>query len=369
MNHQEMSNRQPRPTEQEIIIWLETADVPLSDDYRRRMAAQPWLAQTNKETTFMESNMTTRQQRAGRFILGLSFSLAVLVLALTLVLTPAGRALAQNVYRYFVPISEIPAVKYSDTEPVVIEDGNVSIPEGSNITVEAAVNEDGSTHITAEDADGDPVVVQIETDNGSPILADEEGSLDVTVTETENSLSVVSANGGGGGGGGQIPPEVKLTVEQAAELVGFPVKEIRQLPDGYRLGPVFTPLALPDPPPDNPGIYFVSLIYGNGADTIQLTQYKQFPGIGTGSGQVIGDEAEVQSVGLGEGITAEYVRGQWIMPETVEPGTDPLAEATWDNDAPDQRLTWLADDVRYELSTTSPDLTLDDLLAMIASLQ
>ncbi|MCA9925832.1 MAG: hypothetical protein KC421_25845, partial [Anaerolineales bacterium] len=182
MKQQEMSERQSQPTEQEIITWLETAVVPLSNNYRQRMAAQPWLADTNKETKFMENKMTTRRQWYGRFAIGLA--LAMLVLACVLVITPAGRTLAQNVYRYFVPVSEIPAIKYADTEPVIIEDDKVTIPEGSNITVETAVNEDGSTQITAEDGDGDPVVVQIETDKGSVRVAEDEGSLDITVTET-----------------------------------------------------------------------------------------------------------------------------------------------------------------------------------------
>ena len=48
---------------------------------------------------------------------------------------------------------------------------------------------------------------------------------------------------------------------------------------------------------------------------------------------------------------------------------DPMVQATWDNDTPDQQLTWTADHVRYELFTTSSDLTLDDLLVMVNSLQ
>jgi hypothetical protein len=367
MNQPEMNERQSRPTEQEIIIWLETADVPLSDEYQRRMAVQPWLAHDAKETKLMEKQITTRRQSLRRLALG--FTLVALAVALMLAFTPAGRTLAQNVYRYFVPVSDLPTRQQIETEPVIIEGDEVTIPEGSNVTVETAENEDGSTLITAEDADGDPVAIQIETDNGSALITEGDGSLEVTVTETEDGLTTSSSSGGGGGGGGGIaPPMPDLTVERATELVEFAVKEIGELPDGYQLESIFTPLAMPDQPTDIPALHFVSLTYNDGTDTIQLMQNKLFEGETVG-GQVVGDEAEVQSVDLGEGVTAEYVRGQWIMPETVAPGTDPFAQATWDSDAPDQRLTWTADNVHFELFTTSPDLTLEDLLAMVASLQ
>jgi len=368
MNQQEMNERQSRPTEQEIITWLETADVPLSDDFQRRMAAQPWLAQNEKETIIMAKETTTQRHWIGRLAFGLT--LAALALALMLAFTPAGRTLAQNVYRYFVPVSDLPQLEHVEAEPVIIQNDEVTIPEGTNVTVETAVNEDGSTLITAEDADGDPVAVQIETDKGSALISEGDGSLEVTVNETENGITASGSGGsggGGGGGGGIAPPMPDLTVARASELVEFTVLEISELPDGYQLESIFTPLAMPNQPTDIPGRHFVSLNYGDGTSVIQLTQHKLFADEIVG-GQVVGDEAEVQNVDLGEGVTAEYVRGQWIMPETVAPGSDPLAQATWDNDAPDQRLTWTVDNVRYELFTTSPDWTLDDLLVMVANM-
>lgn len=67
---------------------------------------------------------------------------------------------------------------------------------------------------------------------------------------------------------------------------------------------VFTPLALPDQPADNPGLYFVALNYSDGVNAIDLTQHKQFPDMAVGDSSVIADEAELQKVGLGNGIKA-----------------------------------------------------------------
>jgi hypothetical protein len=123
-----------------------------------------------------------------------------------------------------------------------------------------------------------------------------------------------------------------------------------------------------DLPPGVPGPTFVSLSYQNGADSLLLMQDSKLAVDGN-VGETIGETAVIQTVELVPGLLAEYVQGIWVLSDNFEPGSDPMATAVWDNNAPNQQLVWEANGVRYTLKSNSPQLTRSDLIAIAQSIR
>lgn len=157
-------------------------------------------------------------------------------------------------------------------------------------------------------------------------------------------------------------PDYALTLSQAGELAGYPLKQIHSPPPGF----AFTGAHF------EPALRSVALRYQSANAALYLTQ------------RPLGEVEEVHSIAPGAVVEtvqvgqayAEYVTGGWRL----NPGTGPnLATATlgtqvsldlsWDPDLPQQTLRWQADGMLYELryAGTSP-LTQTELTQIAANI-
>lgn len=357
--------QRPSIKEEQIIQLLETTPVPLSRYFHNRMAAMPWMVDKKRGNKQMNHSILTN--RTKQLVFGLAL-LSVITLLLTIV-TPMGRAFAQDILRFFQRSHEIPPVTLTESEPIVVniqsEPGQIEVAEEKQVIVETAVSSDNYA-LAISSEENEPVVVEIESETGRATLVDDDGQLDMTISETENGFSASAIAAGAGGGGGIATNNIDLS--QAADEVGYPVSTITALPEGYRLVTVFTPLADINVPAGTPGPTFITQYFEDGIHTIMLTQDSKLKADGN-VGTTIGENAVTQEVELAPGITAEYVKGIWVFPEEVTPGTDPMATAVWDNNAPDQALVWEANGIRYELKSNSPSLTLSALVQIAQSIK
>ncbi|MAU02089.1 MAG: hypothetical protein CL608_33550 [Anaerolineaceae bacterium] len=363
MKHQD---KQSAPTEEQIVQLLETTDVPLGRRFHRRMAAMPWMAtQSQGDKQMRRSSLNGFGKR-----LALGLTLVALLMAAFALFTPTGQTMAQEMLRFFQRSSDLPAAAEPAADVVIVgveaDELAVEIPEESEIVVETAVTEDGSQTVTVTGEEDEPVAVVVESEAGSAAVTSSD-EIEVTIAEDEDSLTVISSDSSGSAGGGGGIATNNVALSEAAALLGYPVATITNLPAGYALDTVFAPIADMEGASGPHVPTFISLFYRNGTDTILLTQDSKLAADGN-VGETIGDNAITQSVEIAPGVTGEYVKGIWVMSEPVQPGTYPLQTAVWDNNAPDQRLTWEANGKRYELKSSSPDLTLADLLQMAQNL-
>lgn len=357
---------QSAPTEEQIVQLLETTDVPLGQSFQQRMAAMPWMAkQSQGDKQMRRSSLNGVGKR-----LALGLTLVALLMAAFALFTPAGQTMAQEMLRFFQRSSDLPAAAESTADVVIVgveaDELVVEIPEESEIEVETAVSPDGSQTLNIVSEEDEPVAVAVETEAGSAEVTSSD-EIEVTISEDEESLTVTSADSSGNAGGGGGIATNNVALSEAAALMGYPVATITNLPAGYVLDTVFAPLADMEGASGPHVPTFISLFYRNGADTILLTQDSKLAADGN-VGETIGDNAITQSVEIAPGVTGEYVKGVWILTEPVEQGTDPMQTAVWDNDAPNQQLTWEANGKRYKIQTANPNLTLADLLQMAQSL-
>ena len=362
---------QMTPDEQQIEHLLKTTHVPLGNNYHRRMATMPWMA--NKKQGQNKMKDMTFSKRPAR--LALAFAALSLMMIFFVVATPAGRTFAQNTLRYFQRQSETPATPAipSETEPVVVkitEDDTeaagwqVETPSDTAVETNITSQENGTKTVTIDNPENEPIVVDIETDAGSAAISSNE-DVETTIIHDEESLTTLSTdnsenNASGGGGGGFATNNVSL--DEASNLLGFEVATIENLPAGYQLVTTFAPIADMESIPAGMHVpTFITLYYENGADRILLTQDSTLAADGN-VGQSVGDNAVVQIVDIAPNVMGEYVQGIWVLPDDFQPETDPMSAATWDNDAPNKSLSWEANGVRYQIQSSSSTISMADLI-------
>ena len=153
-----------------------------------------------------------------------------------------------------------------------------------------------------------------------------------------------------------------LTLTQAEELSGYPLRVIAQLPEGIS----FTGAQY------NPNLHAVTLRYAGARRTLLFTQHP------------VGDITEYATVGASapveivivRGVPGEFVTGGWMATDandriqaTAAPGTQVSLGVYWDPTLPQRILRWQEGNILYEiLSTkTAQGITIDkDILIKLA---
>ena len=157
-------------------------------------------------------------------------------------------------------------------------------------------------------------------------------------------------------------PDYALTLSQAGELAGYPLKQIHSPPPGF----AFTGAHF------EPALRSVALRYQSGGAALYLTQR---PLGEVEEVHTIAPGAVVETVQVGEAY-AEYVTGGWRLNPgdgpslaTATPGTQVGLDLSWDPDLPQQTLRWQQDGMLYELRFTGhPPLTLHELTQIAANI-
>ncbi len=160
-----------------------------------------------------------------------------------------------------------------------------------------------------------------------------------------------------------------LTLEEAADAAGFPVRNPARLPSFLHLdGAVYIPESRA-----------VILAYRTESSNQVLRLTQQWVGE-LESVASIGASAEVEAVRIGE-LNGEYVSGGWRHPglatplANAAPGINITLEATWDSTTGIQVLRWQQGEMLYELlsiSATTPEetnLNKAQLIAIAASME
>lgn len=149
-----------------------------------------------------------------------------------------------------------------------------------------------------------------------------------------------------------------LSVAEAAALASFAVKELANLPEGYRLASVYY-----DEVRDRVTFLYIK-------DTYLGIVLHQEPAE-TAEPWTIGADAVIKPVTVGD-VPGEYVRGSWDWGEPATEGSIGSAEMIWKSDDPYQQLRWTQDGIVYTVSTTvgqEQGITQADLIAIAESLQ
>lgn len=144
-------------------------------------------------------------------------------------------------------------------------------------------------------------------------------------------------------------------LEILRQLVGFHIPQSDAIPDHYVFSGGEVPFA--------PGIVFMKYTckdddpemakYGDFGIHVQInrmseTQYEKE--MGNYMPYEIGSSALIEPVSI-NGISGEYLKGEWSMSTALENGTAGPQKRTWNNDIDYHRLHWYADGFLYRIST------------------
>ena len=171
-------------------------------------------------------------------------------------------------------------------------------------------------------------------------------------------------------------------LEILRKLVGFHVPQSQAIPDHYVFSGGEVPFA--------PGIVFMKYTcndddpdmakYGDFGIHVQIqrmseTQFEKE--MGSYLPYEIGSSALVELVTI-NGVSGEYLKGEWSMNSAQETGTPSPDRRTWNNEIDYHRLYWYADGFLYRISTMGVilenyqgtcKLTRDDLVRFAEGLQ
>ncbi len=160
-----------------------------------------------------------------------------------------------------------------------------------------------------------------------------------------------------------LSPEYSLTLDQAQETAGFPIRQPAYLPAGLRFE----------------GARYNSLIHSVGLRYTSPTGsliFNQRPTRAANESSSISPNAPVVTIQVGDSY-GEYVSGGWILAsepeqpiEKVTPGTPVNLRLYWDPELPQQILRWEMGDMSYEIICSSGgSLTQKDLIRIAESVR